>query len=306
MVKSEALGVRELGAADLGALRRLLDTSEYTYYRFTREELPRLLATRPALGVFSVPTGPLGRVTGGTLRAFLLVSSLVPPCAWLGGFGVVWSESERYAEYLDLLLPAVERASAARGARTLYYSGSDLDGDWLRGDLEARGFRLVTTLRSYDKTDASVPAPGNQHVRVRRFGPADLPGVVAVENAAFEPLWRYDDAGFLEVNELYPYFVVAEDASGIVGYQFNAVDGDMGYLVRIAVHPRAEGQGIGTRLMAEAIHYFVSQRTRKILLNTEENNHHAHRLYERFAFHLVHPRGFVLARDIGEPRPAAR
>lgn len=298
MVKSEALAVRELGVSDLSALRRLLDTSEYTYYRFTQEELPHLLATRPAVGTFTVPTGPLGRVTGGTLRAFLLVSSLVPPSAWLGGFGVVWSESEHYAEYLDMLLPAVERAAATRGARTLYYSGSDLDADWLRGDLEARGFRLVTTLRSYDKTDASVPAPGNQQVRVRRFSAADLPGILEVENAAFEPLWRYDAAGFLEVNEQYPYFVVAEDDSGIVGYQFNAVDGDVGYLVRIAVHPRVEGQGVGTRLMAEAVHYFVSKRTRKILLNTEEGNHRAHRLYERFAFQLVHPRGFVLGRDI--------
>jgi [ribosomal protein S18]-alanine N-acetyltransferase len=298
MVKPDALAVRELGTADLGAVRRLMETSEYTYYRFTPEELPRLLATRPASGAFTTPPGPLGRVTGGTLQAFALINSLVPPSAWIGGFGVVWSEGQRYLAYLDLLLPEIEQAAAGRGARTLYYSGTDLDTDWLRFDLEERGFRLITTLRSYDKYDTAVPSPGNQEVRVRPFAEADLPGVLAVEDAAFEPLWRYDAAGFREVKEEYPYFVVAEDAEGIAGYQFNSVDRDVGYLVRIAVHPRAEGRGIGRRLMAEAVRYFAGRRVRRILLNTEEKNHRAHRLYEGFGFHQVHPRGFVLAREI--------
>lgn len=294
------LAVRELLAADLGAVRRLLDTSEFTYYRFTPDELSRTLGARPAVGAFTVPAGPLGRVTGGTLQAFLLVNALVAPSAWLGGFGVVWSEGPRFAEHLDLLLPALERAVARHGGRILYYSGTDLDTDWLRGTMEARGFGLVTTLRSYDKYDFAIPSWGNQQVRVRPFGAADVHGTLAVEDAAFEPLWRYDAAGFGEVAETYPYFVVAEDEQGIVGYQFNAVDDGQGYLVRIAVHPRAAGQGIGTRLMAEAVRYFMGHRVRKIMLNTEEKNHRAHRLYEWFGFHLVHARGFVLGRDISD------
>jgi ribosomal protein S18 acetylase RimI-like enzyme len=305
MLRHETQAVRELVGGDVAAVRRVLETSEFTYARFAPEELPRLLATRPGLGAFSLPPGPLGRVTGGTLQAFVVVSSLVPPCAWLGAFGVIWSEGARFTDYLDLLLPAVERAVAARGARALYYSGSDLDADWLRPLLEARSFRLMTTLRAYDKHDYHIPALGDLQVRVRPFTAADLPGLLAVEEACFDPLWRYDADGFREVEETYPYFVVAEDAQGIVGYQFNAVDGRAGYLVRIAVHPRAEGQGIGTRLMAEAVRYFAGKRVRSILLNTEEWNHRAHRLYEHFGFHLVHPRGFVLGRAIGDQAPDA-
>ena len=298
MVKRETLAVRELGAGDLDSVRRLLETSEYTYYRFAQDELPHLLATRPSVGAFTMPPGPLARITGGTLQGYLLLNTLVSPSAWIGGFGVIWSEGPRYATYLDLLLPEIERVAAARGARTLYYSGSDLDADWLRLDFQERDFALVTTLRSYDKYDLAVPTEGNQHVRVRPFTSGDARGVVAVEDAAFEPLWRYDEAGFVEVSETYPYFVVAEDETGIVGYQFNAVDGEAGYLIRIAVHPRAEGQGVGARLMAEAVRYFAGQRVRRILLNTEEKNHRAHRLYEGFGLHLVHPRGFVLGREI--------
>ena len=71
--------IRPLGRGDLDAVRHRLDSSEYTYARLGLDELPQVLATRPAVGAFSVPPGPLARVTGGTLQAFLLLSALVPP-----------------------------------------------------------------------------------------------------------------------------------------------------------------------------------------------------------------------------------
>jgi ribosomal protein S18 acetylase RimI-like enzyme len=298
MIKDEALTLRDLTTSDLAAVQRILETSEYIHYRFGPEELPRLLAALPSVGAFSRPEGRFARVTSGALRAFLLVNWLVPPSAWLGGFGVTWSESARFADYLDLLLRPLSERACRRGAHTLYYSGSDLDSDWLLSTLEAREFALVTVLRSYDKDDFSVPDEGNQQVRVRPFTPDDVEGVVAVETPAFEQLWRHDAASFLEVARTYPYFVVAEDEQGIAGYQFNATDATAGYLVRIAVHPRAEGQGVGTRLMAEAVRYFQRCRVWKIVLNTEERNSRAHALYERFGFHVVQPRGFVLGRPI--------
>jgi ribosomal-protein-alanine N-acetyltransferase len=291
-------GIRPLGRTDLDAVRHLLDTSEFTYTRIGPDEMPRVLATRPAVGAFSTPPGPLARITGGTLQAILLLSTLVPPCAWIGAFGVTWAASSAYAEYLDALLPEIERLATARGARTLYYSGNDLDSDWLRAPLEARGFRLFTLLRAYDKDGYAIPSWGDTTLRVRPFARADTPGVLAVEDAAFAPLWRYDADGFAEVDDTYPYFVVAEDDQGIAGYQFSIVDRRTGFLVRIAVHPRAEGRGVGTRLMAEATYYFERQRAQRILLNTEESNTRAHRLYERFGFRHVPPQGFVLARDI--------
>ncbi len=298
MLTHEAMTLRDLESMDVTAVQRILQTSEYVHYRFSPEELPRFLGRLPAAGAFSVPSLRQRRQAGGGLRAFLLVNWLVPPSAWIGGFGVAWTESSRFAEYLDALLPALARGAQARGARRLYYSGGDYDSDWLRGTLEARGFTLDSLLRSYDKDDFSIPTEGNQLVCIRPFVPEDAAGVVAVENLCFDQLWRYDAQGFLEVRETYPYFVVAEDEAGIVGYQFNTVDTTLGYLVRIAVHPRAEGHGIGARLMAEAVRYFHGQRVWKIVLNTEETNTRAHVLYERFGFHTVPPQGFVLGHDV--------
>lgn len=298
MLKREALTLRELDGRDISGVRRILETSEYIHYRFSPEELPTLLGRLPGVGAFSVPTGRLARVTEPSPQAFLLVNWLVPPSAWIGGFGVTWSEGSRFAEYLDLLLPPLEERTRALGARMLYYSGSDLDVDWLSPTLEVRGFHLVSLLRSYDKDDFTIPDEGNTRVRVRPFAPSDVSGILEIERYGFDQLWRHDAANFLEIAETYPYFVVAEDDSGIAGYQFNAVDSTTGYLVRIAVHPRVEGQGVGARLMAEAVRYFQAHKVWKIVLNTEEQNTRAHRLYERFGFHLVSPRGFVLGREI--------
>jgi [ribosomal protein S18]-alanine N-acetyltransferase len=294
MLDSGTLTVRELRRADLAQVRRLLDSSEYVHYRFSPEEAPRLIALYPSIGAFSAGPGGLGRVLGGSLQAFLIVNEMSPPSAWVGGFGVATAQIQRFAGYLRLLLPHLIEALRKRGVTGLYYSGADINGDWLRAPLESNGFSLVSMLRAYDKTDFGVPTEGSRTISLRPFRPEDAERLIELENLCFDPLWRHDARAFMEVARAYPYFVVAEDDKGIAGYQFNVVDMKVGYLVRIAVHPRAWGRGVGTRLMAEAIHYFEREGVWKIVLNTEEGNVRAHRLYEWFGFYLIRPRGFAL------------
>jgi GNAT superfamily N-acetyltransferase len=292
------LTIRRLNARDYDAIARIATEAHYVHSRFDQRELQRILNDLPAVGAFSAPPGPLGRVTGGTLRAFLLLNQLSPPSGWIGGFGVPNGEAREYRAHLARLLPALEAEAARRGARHLYYSGGDTDNDWLAPTLREHGFTLVTLLRSYDKIGFFVPSSGARGVRVRPFTAADLAGVLTVEELAFEQLWRYDAAGFRDIAREYPYFVVAEDEDGVAGYQFNAFDQTTGYLVRIAVHPRAQGRGVGVRLLAEAVEYFARAGVTRILLNTQEDNTRAHRLYEWFGFERVEPAGFVLGRQI--------
>ena len=296
------LRVRRLDSTDLSAVQRILETSDYIHYRFGPEELAGLLDSLPAVGAFSKPSHRLAEMLQGSLQGFLLLNWLVPPSAWIGGFGVTWSEGDHFDALLELLLPPLETLAFAAGARTLYYSGNDLDTDWLRSPFEALGFTLHSVLRSYDKEDYVIPSQGNMQVRVRPFTPDDVAGVVAVEDLTFEQLWRHNATSFLDVQRTYPYFVVAEDDAGIAGYQYNTVDEGTGYLVRIAVHPRVWGQGVGTRLMAEAVRYFQAHHALKIVLNTQESNGRAQALYEWFGFHMVYPRGYVLERPIN-PHP---
>ena len=122
--------------------------------------------------------------------------------------------------------------------------------------------------------------------------------MLAIEEASFEELWRYDAVSFHDIAATHPYFVVTELDGKVIGYQFNALDDEYGYLVRIAVHPSARGHGIGARLMAEAIRFFEKARVIRIMLNTQDDNIQAHRLYEWFGFMRIQQVGFVLRKNL--------
>src|SRR5690242_827429 len=251
--------VRILTSNDLPLVRRLLHTSEYIYQRFTQEELPFLLSHYPTVGMFS----------GSSLKGFLLSQTVNPPTAWIGGFGVSWTESRAYHALLDTLLDPLAQQLLKRGVHHLHYSGSDVDSDWLRASLLKRGFHPYRLLYSYDKFDFTFPTPGNLQVTVRPVNipkgwqssadTGDMAALLAIEEACFEDLWRYDDSAFRDIAATHPYFVVAELHGRVVGYQFNTVEGEYGYLIRIAVHPAFSGKGIGARLMADAIRFFQSE-----------------------------------------------
>ncbi len=281
--------VRSLNKDDAYAIERLLRTSEYIYQRFTLTELPLLLKRYPAVGA----------IHDTSLYGFLLSQIINTPFAWISGFGVSWTESKNYASILSLLLDHLYANLLAHGVRHLHYSGNNTDNDWLRSILLTRGFSPYRRLYAYDKFDYAIPTQGNQQVIIRPVKIAhDMAMLLKIEEACFEDLWRYDSNAFMDIAQTHPYFVVAELDNKVIGYQFNALDDEFGYLVRIAVHPSVGGQGIGARLMAEAIHFFQQTHATRIMLNTQEDNYHAHRLYEWFGFIRLQQKGFVLRKSL--------
>src|SRR5579859_4237816 len=149
--------VRLLSTHDIPAIERLLHTSEYIYQRFTLDELPLLLRHAPAAGLFN----------GASLHGFLLSQTLNPPSAWIGGFGVSWTESRAYLKILHTLLDHLSARLLTRGIWQLHYSGNDQNRDWLRNILLTQGFAPYRYLYAYDKFDFSIPTNGNQRVKVR-------------------------------------------------------------------------------------------------------------------------------------------
>src|SRR5437016_14211575 len=102
-----ATQVRLLINNDLPLVLRLLNTSEFNYQRFTLEELPMLLKHYPAVGMFN----------GDSMRGFLLSQTVNPPSAWIGGFGVSWTESREYISLLEMLLEQLSKHVIKRGVR---------------------------------------------------------------------------------------------------------------------------------------------------------------------------------------------
>ena len=287
--------IRTLGPTDVPAIAHICAESPWVVMQFEQADLPHLVATRPACGAFTAD---------GTLKAWLMATTFTPPFAWLGGFGVPWSERAAAFTWLDALLPPWEELLRARGNATVVYSGNDDQNDWLLQPLLDRGFTHLAWLRGYDKLGTAVLAPGNQQVHVRSINPEqDIPDLLALEAQTFAPYWRFDARTFAEMAAAYPFFVVAHTPAGqLAGFQASLSEEGLGYLVRIAVAPALQGQGIGARLMAEAMHYFREAQVERVLLNAEETNTPAHRLYEAWGFVRIAQRGFALQRPL---RPAS-
>jgi ribosomal protein S18 acetylase RimI-like enzyme len=229
----------------------------------------------------------------GKLAAFLACSTSHLPTARLAAAGLV--DGMPVSVWLDQLLrPCIARLREL-GATSLSYIGS---AAWLAGTLQERGFRLISHVAAYEKSDLSIPQAGSRVVDVRPVEPGDLPALVTMDALGFHPLWRNSRETFEQWRETLPYFTVAAVGQSQVGYCYCSVDSGHGHLVRMAVHPTWQGQGIGTRLLADAMRFFRAAGARRITLNTQEENERAQWLYRRFGFRLIGREAVALLKDL--------
>jgi ribosomal protein S18 acetylase RimI-like enzyme len=83
-----------------------------------------------------------------------------------------------------------------------------------------------------------------------------------------------------------------------VGYAISDVLGDAGFIVRLAVRPDAQGRGVGSQLLTDALDYCRASGAAVVRLNTQESNLASHHLYQRFGFQRSGRRVPVLVRKV--------
>lgn len=272
----EKLVVRRATAGDRSRLIYLIEHAQ-------RVRVPRRWPARLE------PRSILLAEEGLRLAGFVSAVATCPPLSVLQGIGL--ADAWPATVLLDLLLPPLMRGLREQGVQALVYVGEE---PWLIPLLQEKAFAVVNRVLIYVKDDFVVPSRGNQKVCVRPVQKEDLGTIVALDEAAFDPLWRNTIDVLDEVRTHCPYFVVAELDGRIVGYQFNDLEGERGHLTRIAVHPEVQGQGIGVRLMAEAIDFFLAMEVETITLNTQQDNWAARRLYHWFGFRPLEREALVL------------
>jgi GNAT superfamily N-acetyltransferase len=189
-------------------------------------------------------------------------------------------ESDRY---LEKLLAAACRAVQAQGSAGLALLGGK---NWLLSRLKSAGFRRVNqviTLRQRGHWPVNVGAAG---LDVRAANLADLDAVLAVDHAAFTELWWYDRA-VLQHALGQGFFSVAYRDGACVGYQFCTLRQGRGHIVRLAAHPRWQRQGVGQRLLREALTSLELAGAQSVTVNTQQDNEASLLLYRRFAFQRI-------------------
>ncbi len=158
---------------------------------------------------------------------------------------------------------------------------------WFDPILLGSGFKLLQHIVLLERSQApsgwkTTPAG----VSLRRMDPEDLPQVAEVDADAFEPLWRNSLEALREAYSQAVYASVAEDVSGMVGYQLSTGNPLGAHLARLAVRPRLQGRGIASWLVEDLILH-VTQNTGagRITVNTQADNSASLALYQKLGFH---------------------
>lgn len=117
---------------------------------------------------------------------------------------------------------------------------------------------------------------------IRPAVPADLPQILAIERLCFEKQWQegYFCPAFLDT-----FFVYEEDQK-ILGFIIACTceSAQKGTIMRVAVHPQAQGRGIASRLMAQALVTLKAKNVTAVELDVETSKEDVKRLYEKLGF----------------------
>ena len=120
-------------------------------------------------------------------------------------------------------------------------------------------------------------------IQLRPLLEADLPAVLAIEEASFSSPWT--QTSFLhELHSPHSQLTVAERQEKIVGYLCCWYVADEVHILDVAVHPEARRQGIGEHLLGHALANGRQKAARSANLEVRRSNLPARALYEKFGF----------------------
>ncbi len=180
------------------------------------------------------------------------------------------------------LWKATLRQLAGRGKTTVAAIATQR---WFELLLLAGGFILTQRIVLLEWNEkAFTPSKLPSGISIRRMTLHDLPVVVDVDAAAFEPLWRNSLDALTKAYSQAVYATVAEDANGIIGYQLSTGNPPGAHLARLAVRPDAQGRGIGAALVSDLILRIRQSGGTRITVNTQSDNSTSLALYQRLGF----------------------
>lgn len=164
------------------------------------------------------------------------------------------------------------------------------------------GFRDHLELVVFERDLATAGDPPLH--RVETLADPDLALLAAIDDRAFEPVWRVGRGGLSDALSATPFsetLTVVDDGQ-IVGFAIVGELSSVSYLQRVAVEPSRTRQGIGRSLVRASMDWARRRGARSMLLNTQPDNQAAASLYRSEGFMSLGRKLSVLARPTAPAR----
>lgn len=151
----------------------------------------------------------------------------------------------------------------------------------------AAGFGVEQKLRLLG-LDLTLPLPPlPPRPRLSRVAARRYEAVLEADRAAFPEFWRFDHLALRDALQATPavrFRMVGGRRGHVGGYAICGRSGRRGYVQRLAVHPDAQGQGVGRRLLLDGLHWMAGHGVGRALVNTQSGNRAALSLYSGVGF----------------------
>lgn len=156
---------------------------------------------------------------------------------------------------------------------------------WFQEILLSSGFELkqkVILLQMSKEYMQLFPTP--RGIRIRPMREADLPAVVKVDLDAFGWFWHNTLDTLSRALSQSINAAVAEDDSGVIGYQISTGNPFGAHLARLGIKSEAQGRGVGSALVSDMIQSLEPNQLSRLSVNTQSDNITSLSLYKKLGF----------------------
>ncbi len=232
----------------------------------------------------------------GSIIALLACPEDPPHVAWIRAFG--FSPRLSGPEAWSALWGVAQSEIFGSNAQTQV--AAIVVKQWFQNLLLSTGFRLkqnIVLLQLINENAKPFTMP--KGLRIRSIQEEDMPFVTEIDLAAFGNFWHNTLDSLQRARLQSVSATVAEDDSGLLGYQISTGNPFGAHLARLAVLPEAQGRGVGTALVGQLIQSGGSNKINRLSVNTQADNIVSLSLYQKLGFIrtgenfpvFVHPAG---------------
>lgn len=220
---------------------------------------------------------------GTSITAALACPEEVNGIAWVRLFvhsSGFWSPENAWMVLWDLAQKDIAQAGGGTVAAIAQHV-------WFRKVLELAGFETRQSIVMLEWTYQPWASREADGISIRQMTETDLPQVVSVDNASFDPLWHNSLETLQRALSQSLFATVAESEQGVVGYQVTTGSNTRAHLARLAVHPSVQRRGVAGVILGDLFTRLGHNGYSKLSVNTQSDNQTSLSLYKKMGFLLT-------------------